>query len=153
MSEINPLEIKDILSIIPHRYPFVMVDRVVELRPDEYIKAFKNVTFNEPFFNGHFPGSPVMPGVLLLEALGQTAILLLNKSRYQEQFQNFVFMFTGIERAKFRKPVRPGDRVYLECFNLQHKLNLWKMDARAFVEDKVVAEARFSASPLPASSL
>ena len=150
MSPTLPLDIKQILKILPHRYPFVLIDRVLELQPASRILAYKNVTYNEPFFQGHFPDNPVMPGVLIIEAMGQTGIILVVGSLEDPSvLANNLFLFTGIERARFRAPVRPGDRLELECYNLKHKMQLWKMDAKAYVDGKVVAEAAFTASVMP----
>ena len=145
-----PLDIKTILEILPHRYPFVLIDRVLELEPSKRILTYKNVTYNEPFFQGHFPGKPVMPGVLIIEAMAQTGIILVFGSLDDPAtMADSLFLFTGIERARFRIPVRPGDRLELECYNLKRKMQLWKMDAKAYVDGKVVAEAAFTAAAMP----
>lgn len=137
------LDIHEILKILPHRYPFLLIDRVLELRRKERIVAIKNVTINEPFFMGHFPGLPIMPGVLIVEAIAQAGgALLLTEV---EDRSDKVMVFTGIERAKFRKPVSPGDQLRLEV-----ELKGWrqvpgmtaaKMQGYAFVGEKRVAEA------------
>lgn len=143
-------DIKRILDLLPHRYPFLLVDRVLELAPGERIRAYKNLTFNEPFFQGHFPGTPVMPGVLIVEAMAQTGVLLVAQSLSDgESLKDRLCLFTGIEKARFRKPVVPGDRLELECFNLHRKLQLWKMDARAYVDGKLVSEACLTAAAMP----
>ena len=149
MSESSPFDIKRILDLLPHRYPFLLVDRVLEIAPMQSIRAYKNLTFNEPFFQGHFPGTPVMPGVLIIEAMAQAGVLLVAHSLPEgESLNEKLCLFTGIEKAKFRKPVDPGDRLDIECFNLHHKLLLWKMDARAYVDGKLVAEASLTASAM-----
>ncbi len=150
MSEVLSFGIQEILDLLPHRYPFLLVDRVRELAPGEYIKAYKNLTFNEPFFQGHFPGTPVMPGVLIIEALAQTGVILVVHS-YPDLFESRdkLYLFAGIEKARFRAPVRPGDRLEMECVGLTHKLNLWKMDAKAYVDGNLVADARLTASAVP----
>ena len=133
MSDATPItmDIQRILSILPHRYPFLLVDRVLECVPGSHIKAYKNVTINEPFFQGHFPGAPIMPGVLILEALAQTGALLA---------------VSGLDGVKFRRQVVPGDRLELHCDNIRMKLKLCKMDARAYVDGKLAAEAQITAA-------
>ncbi len=143
------LDIKGILDILPHRYPFLLVDRVTEMELNSHIRAYKNITFNESFFQGHFPGAPVMPGVLIIEALAQTGVILVCKSSPPAAFDDKLYLFTGIEKARFRRPVRPGDKLELECSGLVHKLQLWKMNARAYVDGALVAEAQLTASAMP----
>ncbi|WP_300809878.1 3-hydroxyacyl-ACP dehydratase FabZ [uncultured Desulfovibrio sp.] len=147
MSEQAPItmDIQRILSILPHRYPFLLVDRVVECVPNSHIKAYKNVTVNEPFFQGHFPGAPIMPGVLILEALAQAGGLLA-VSGLEDNLDDKLFLFTGLDGVKFRKQVVPGDRLDLECSNIRMKLKLCKMDARAYVDGKLAAEAQITAA-------
>ena len=139
------LDIRQILGLLPHRYPFLLVDRVVEYVPGDYIKAYKNVTMNEPFFQGHFPGVPVMPGVLIMEALAQAGGILVVKST-DTAVEDKLFLFTGIESVRFRKPVYPGDKLELHCRLLTHKLKLWKMEGRAYVDGKLAAEAVMTAA-------
>ena len=136
------LDIHQILKVLPHRYPFLLVDRILEMRPD-FIVGIKNVTMNEPFFQGHFPELPVMPGVLIIESMAQTgAVLLLSMgARQGESFENKLVLFTAIERARFRKPVVPGDQLRIEIQVLKNKGPVWKVEGRAMVEDAVVAEA------------
>ncbi len=136
---------KDILKLLPHRYPFLLVDRVLEFAPLDYMKAIKAVTLNEPFFQGHFPDYPVMPGVLILEALAQTGGLLVLKS-VPNEMQNKIFLFTGIEKARFRQSVVPGDLLELETSYLKHKRNLWKIQGIARVNGKKVAEGLLTAA-------
>lgn len=138
------MDIQRILSLLPHRYPFLLVDRVVECVPGSHIHAYKNVSFNEPFFQGHFPGVPIMPGVLILEALAQTGGLLALADI--GELNNKLFLFTGLDGVKFRRQVVPGDRLDLECTNLRMKLKLCKMDARAFVDGKLACEAQITAA-------
>lgn len=142
------LDIRKIMEMLPHRYPFLMVDRVNELEPGKRIKAHKCVSFNEPFFQGHFPGLPVMPGVLIVEALAQTGGLLVLEglNGNLERIKNKVFLFTGMENVRFRRPVYPGDRLDLECSLLRHKLKLWKMEGRAMVDGVLAAEAVLTAA-------
>lgn len=139
------MNIEKIMQLLPHRYPFLLVDRVVECVPGESIRAYKNVTINEPFFQGHFPGVPIMPGVLILEALAQTGGLLA-ASGLEGSLADKLFLFTGLDGVKFRRPVLPGDRLDLECFNLRMKLKLCKMEARAHVGGKLACEATITAA-------
>jgi len=133
----------EIQSILPHRYPFLLVDRIRELDPDRRIVGIKNVTINEPFFQGHFPGRPVMPGVLILEALAQVGGVLAFKSL--GSVGRPVVYLTGIDGAKFRKPVVPGDILRLEVDVLKKRAPFWKMQGRAFVESELVCEAEVTA--------
>ncbi len=136
---------KDILDLLPHRYPFLLVDRVVEFQEMHSLHAIKCVTFNEPFFQGHFPGYPVMPGVLILEALAQAGGILILKSR-PEELQDKIFLFAGMENVRFRKPVIPGDKLDLYVTYDRHKRNLWKTRGEAFVDGHLVAQADLSAA-------
>lgn len=138
------MDIQRILRLLPHRYPFLLVDRVVECVAGSHIRAYKNITFNEPFFQGHFPGAPIMPGVLILEALAQTGGLLAVSG--MDTLDDKLFLFTGLDGVKFRRQVVPGDRLDLECRNLRMKLKLCKMEARAFVDGKLAAEAQITAA-------
>jgi len=135
------IDIKEIQSILPHRYPFLLVDRVLEIEPNVKITAIKNVTMNEQFFVGHFPGNPVMPGVLIIEAMAQTAGILAYKSGIKGRHVYFL----TIEKAKFRKPVTPGDQLRFEVKVLHSRGSVWKFSGEAFVGDKLAAEAEFSA--------
>jgi beta-hydroxyacyl-[acyl carrier protein] dehydratase FabZ len=140
MSVMDNVEIQ---SILPHRYPFLLVDRIRELDPDRRIVGIKNVTINEPFFQGHFPGRPVMPGVLILEALAQVGGVLAFKSL--GSVGRPVVYLTGIDAAKFRKPVLPGDILRLEVDVIKKRPPFWKMQGRAFVESELVCEAEVTA--------
>ncbi len=144
VTQSQTMDIQRILSILPHRYPFLLVDRVVECVPGSHIKAYKNVSVNEPFFQGHFPGVPIMPGVLILEALAQTGGLMAAAG--MGDLADKLFLFTGLDGVKFRRQVVPGDRLDLECSNMRMKLKLCKMEARAFVDGKLAAEARITAA-------
>ncbi len=141
----NSFDIRKILGLLPHRYPFLLVDRVVDFTPNQSIVAYKNVTFNEPFFQGHFPGIPVMPGVLILESLAQTGGILVIKST-DTTIEDKLFLFTGMEKVRFRKPVYPGDRLELHCSLIRHKLKLWKMEGKAYVDGRLAAEAEMTAA-------
>lgn len=145
MSQTGQMNIERILAILPHRYPFLLVDRVVAYQPGEWIKAYKNVTINEPFFQGHFPGNPIMPGVLILEALAQTGGLLV-AAGMEGSLAGKLFLFTGLDKVKFRRQVIPGDRLDLECSNPRIKLNLCKLEARASVDGKIAAEGLITAA-------
>jgi len=133
------LDINDIMRILPHRYPILLIDRVLELKRKERIVAIKNVTINEPFFVGHFPGAPVMPGVLIVEAIAQAGGALL-LTEVEDRDSKLMF-FTGIERAKFRRPVVPGDQLRLEIEVKAWRGNAVRMEGKAFVGDKRAAEA------------
>lgn len=138
------MDIQRILTLLPHRYPFLLVDRVVECVPGSHIRAYKNVSVNEPFFQGHFPGVPIMPGVLILEALAQTGGLLAASD--MGDLEGKLFLFTGLDNVKFRRQVVPGDRLDLECGNVRMKLKLCKMEGRAYVDGKLAAEAQITAA-------
>lgn len=135
------LDIHKILKKLPHRYPILLVDRVLEFEKDARIKALKNVTINEPFFMGHFPSRPVMPGVLMLEALAQTAALLSFESAGTEPGEDTVVYFVGIDGARFKRPVEPGDQLILEASILRAKAGIYKYQARASVDGETAVEA------------
>ncbi len=134
------MEIKEIMDILPHAYPFLLVDRIIEMEPGKRIVGIKNVTYNEPFFQGHFPGRPIMPGVLILEAMAQTAGVLVFKSLPEEEPKKPVF-FLGIDNVRFRKPVVPGDQLRLELEITKHRQAIWGSKGKALVDGKLVAEA------------
>jgi len=137
--------IQEIMDFLPHRYPFIMIDRILETVPDEKITALKNVTINEPFFQGHFPGTPIMPGVLIVEAMAQAGGVLASASLPQEK-QGALIYFMGIDKVKFRKPVVPGDQLVIEVQILKQRLKVSKMSAIATVDKKIVAEAELMAT-------
>jgi len=136
------MDIKEIQNLLPHRYPFLLVDRIIDMQPGVKAVGIKNVTINEEFFQGHFPGQPIMPGVLIIEALAQVAGLLAFSSGANVGKSVY---FMSIEKAKFRKPVIPGDQLRLEVNVLQHRGNVWKFSGNAVVEEKIAAEADFTA--------
>jgi 3-hydroxyacyl-[acyl-carrier-protein] dehydratase len=139
------LDVEGIQKLLPHRPPFLLVDRVVAFEKDKRLVAWKGVTMNEPFFQGHFPGAPVMPGVLILEALAQAGALLACLSLTAEETKQKITYLMGIDGARFRKPVVPGDRLELEVEVTKHKSAVWKQKAVAKVDGQVVAEAEFMA--------
>ncbi|MGD1075439.1 MAG: 3-hydroxyacyl-ACP dehydratase FabZ [Thermodesulfovibrionales bacterium] len=138
------IENKEIQDILPHRYPFLMVDRIIEFESGKRSVGIKNVTVNEPYFAGHFPGNPIMPGVLIVEAMAQVAGITAFRSGVQGE----AVYFMSIEKAKFRRPVVPGDQLRLEITVLQKRGNVWKFSGNALVNNKVVAEADFTAMVL-----
>ncbi len=135
------LDNQQIRNTIPHRYPFLLVDRITELEPNVKAVGLKNVTVNEPFFQGHFPDTPIMPGVLIIEAMAQVAGILAFRSGVEGD----VVYFMSIEKAKFRKPVTPGDQLKLVVNVLRSRNNVWRFSGEAFVDDKLVAETEFTA--------
>ena len=138
-----PVDVTRIMAILPHRYPFLLVDRVVEMDPHKSLRAIKNVTINEPFFQGHFPGHPVMPGVLIVEAMAQVGGLLVMSA--MKLPANAVVYFLSIDGVKFRRPVVPGDQIRFEVETVQVRGKTVKMKGRGLVDGKVAAEAEFMA--------
>lgn len=137
-------DVRKIMDMIPHRYPILLLDRILAIEPGLSAIGLKNVTINEPFFNGHFPGYPVMPGVLIVEAMAQTAACLVVHTLGKETEGKLVYFMT-IDEARFRKPVVPGDTLHLHITKLQHRKNVWKFQGEAKVDGQKVAEAVFSA--------
>jgi len=135
------LDSNEIQKTLPHRYPFLLIDRIVELEPEVRAVGVKNVTINEPFFQGHFPDNPIMPGVLIIEAMAQVAGILAFRSGVQGD----TVFFMSIEKAKFRKPVVPGDQLRFEINTLKRRNNVWRFHGEAFVDSKLVSEAEFTA--------
>lgn len=135
------MNITDIREILPHRYPFLLVDRVVEFVEGQQIRAYKNVTVNEEFFNGHYPGHPVMPGVLIIEAMAQASALLAAKSTPNLDTSDGAIYLTGVDNARFRRPVVPGDRLDIHATVTRHKGSVWKLQAVATVDGERAAEA------------
>lgn len=141
MSEIiESLDIVEIMKLLPHRYPFIMIDRVTELVLGERIKVLKNVTINEPFFQGHFPVVPVMPGVLILEGLAQSAAVMAYATMREYVGTKLVY-FAGLDHVRFRQKVSPGDQLIYEVKTIKRKLSLWNLEGKAYVDGKLVAEA------------
>jgi 3-hydroxyacyl-[acyl-carrier-protein] dehydratase len=147
MSEGFPMDIQAVLAQLPHRYPFLLVDRVIECIPGERIHAIKNVTVNEPFFGGHFPGRPVMPGVMILEALAQAAGILAFKTAGVVPDDKSLFYFVGIDDARFRRPVVPGDQLVLKATLERAIRGIWRFGTVAEVAGKVVAAAKMMVAP------
>ncbi|RLA94879.1 MAG: 3-hydroxyacyl-[acyl-carrier-protein] dehydratase FabZ [Deltaproteobacteria bacterium] len=139
------IDIKEIMEILPHTFPFLLVDRIVELEVPERIVGLKNVTFNEPFFQGHFPSEPVMPGVLIVEAMAQTAGVLAYKAMGEEAKDKGVYLM-ALKEAKFRRPVVPGDQLVLELQVVKRRGQIWVFRGKALVEGKVAAEAEIMAT-------
>jgi 3-hydroxyacyl-[acyl-carrier-protein] dehydratase len=134
------MRIAEIMRILPHRYPFLLVDRVIEVDPDKRIVAIKNVSINEPFFNGHFPGAPVMPGVLTIEAMAQAGAILGLLEKKADLSKSLVY-FMGIDEAKFRRPIVPGDQMRIVVEVLRRKAIVWKMKGEVYVGSELAAEA------------
>lgn len=135
------MDILEVLAHLPQRYPMLMIDRVREIEPGKRIVALKNVSANEPYFEGHFPGRPIMPGVLILEAMAQAAGILAFRTKNQKPSESIVYYYAGIDGARFKRPVVPGDQLEIEAVILASKRNLWKFGCTARVEGAVVAQA------------
>lgn len=142
---ITPVKIKEIIRMLPHRYPFILVDRILEVTPRKEIVGLKNVTINEPFFQGHFPGEPIMPGVLILEGMAQVGGLLAYLSEPAMIGEKLIY-FAGIDNARFKQPVVPGDQLHFHLSVLKHKDKFWKMAAKATVDGTLVARAELLAA-------
>jgi beta-hydroxyacyl-ACP dehydratase FabZ len=138
------LDVKDILKSIPHRYPFLLVDRIIEIDGDNKVVGIKNVSINEGFFQGHFPNRPVMPGVLICEAMAQVGAIFAHNARGGMTDEK-VFVLTGLDNVKFKRPVEPGDQLRMELTCLKRRGSFWKMQGIATVEGKLVAQAEISA--------
>ena len=139
------LDIVEIMAILPHRYPFLLVDKVLEVEQGKRIVAIKNVTMNEPFFQGHFPGHPVMPGVLIIEAMAQVAAIMAYLASGDEA-DDKVSYFMAIDNARFRKPVKPGDTLRIEIETIFHKRGIWSVAGKSYVDDVLVTEAELKAT-------
>ena len=138
---LKSMDIHKVLSVLPHRYPFLMIDRVLEFEQDKRLLALKNVSFNEPFFNGHFPVRPVMPGVMIIEALAQATGILAMESNPDLVGDNALYYFVGIDKARFKRPVEPGDQLHLEVELNGTKRGIWMFSGKATVDGKVAATA------------
>jgi len=139
-NQLNSLQVQEIMALLPHRYPFLLIDRVLDYTPGESLTALKNVTINEPIFTGHFPGMPIFPGVLSLEALAQATGILGFKT-VTERSENELYLFAAIDDARFKKPVVPGDTMILEVKFLKERRNMWKFYGEAKVEGQIVCSA------------
>ena len=135
------MDIHGVLEHLPHRYPFLLIDKVIDYKPDDYLVALKNVTYNEPFFNGHFPVRPVMPGVLIIEAMAQATGLLAMESRPEEVGEKALYYFVGIDKARFKRPVEPGDQLMLDVRLRTVRQGVWVFGGESRVGDKLVASA------------
>lgn len=140
-NEMNSMDIYEVMKHLPHRYPFLLIDRVLDYTPGEKLTAIKNVTVNEPFFPGHFPHRPVFPGVLMLEALAQATGILAFKTTEDLPSDDSLYYFVGIDNARFKKPVEPGDQLLMEVEVVKRKRDMWKFSAKASVDGKVVCSA------------
>ncbi|MBW8329197.1 MAG: 3-hydroxyacyl-ACP dehydratase FabZ [Thiobacillus sp.] len=140
------MDIEQVMQYLPHRYPFLLIDKVIELDLGKTITAIKNVTINEPFFPGHFPGAPVMPGVLILEAMAQAAAILSFKTKDYAPEDIGIVYFAGIDGARFKKPVKPGDQLVLKIAIVREMRGIWKYTGRAEVDGALVAEAELMAT-------
>lgn len=138
---IGSVDINKILDLLPHRYPLLLVDRVLDYKAHDYLVGIKNVTINEPFFSGHFPGNPIMPGVLMLESLAQASAILSSLSRAAKEGYEFLYFFAGIDNAKFKQVVTPGDQLRLEVKLIGQKRDFWRMHGEVFVGDKLACSA------------
>ena len=137
----NSLDIHEVLKYLPHRYPFLLVDRVLTFKNDESLTAIKNVTINEPFFQGHFPRHPVMPGVLIVEAMAQVCAILSLKSLGATPKEDSVFYFVGIDKARFKRPVEPGDQLMLKATVKRKMKGIWLFESNAYVGDELCCSA------------
>jgi len=138
---LETLDIHEILNHLPHRYPFLLIDRVTECEPGKHLLGYKNVTYNEPYFTGHFPQRPVMPGVLILEALAQATGILAFRTVGKVPDENSLYYFVGIDKARFKQPVSPGDQLELKVTYIKQKRGIWKFDGEALVDGNVVCSA------------
>lgn len=135
------MDIHKVLSLLPHRYPFLLIDKVIDFKVDDYLVALKNVSYNEPYFNGHFPGRPVMPGVLIVEAMAQATGLLAMESRPDEVGKKSLYYFVGIDKARFKQPVGPGDQLMIDVRLRMVRQKVWKFAGVARVGEKLAASA------------
>ena len=150
-TELAAMAIADILSALPHRYPMLMIDKIIRIDGDETAVGIKNVTFNEPIFQGHFPGNPIFPGVLIIEGMAQTAGAIVIKHDSTSGRKNIVLML-GVDKAKFRKPAGPGDTIEFHIAKIQRRRNVGRYEARAIVDGTVIAEAEITAMIVEATT-
>lgn len=141
MNESTSIDIHQIREILPHRYPFLLIDRVLKYEKHVSLQAIKNVSVNEPFFQGHFPARPVFPGVLILEAIAQASAILASRGLEEKPSEEIIFLFAGIDKVRFKRPVEPGDQLLLEVTQTNYKSRMWKYSGTASVDGKVVASA------------
>ncbi len=145
MNNAEAVDINAIMKLLPHRYPFLLVDKVLKLVPGEHVIALKNVSINEPYFTGHFPEKPVMPGVMIIEALAQTTgVLMVNARDESHSGDNGSYYFAGIDKARFKQPVTPGDQLLLEAKLLKNKQDVWKFACEAYVGEHLVCSAEIT---------
>ncbi len=137
-------DITEIFEYLPHRYPFLLVDRVVDIEPGQFIRGFKNVTFNEDFFNGHFPGHPVMPGVLIVEAMAQLSGILAFETKDRRPADGFIYYLAGIDKTRFKRPVVPGDRLMMESTMVADRQGLLKFRTQAFVDEELACSSEIT---------
>jgi len=144
-NESEIIDIKTISKLLPHSYPFLLIDKIIEMDGDEYGIGIKNVTINEPFFQGHFPGNPIMPGVLQIEGMAQTAAVICMIAHNISEDSNLNIFFMTIDKARFRKPVLPGDIIYYYLKKIRQRSNVWRYKGEAYVQGSLIAEAEISA--------
>ncbi len=140
-ADATAIDIHQVRRILPHRYPFLLIDRVLSYELHTRLQAIKNVSVNEPFFQGHFPARPVFPGVLILEAIAQASAILASRGLGEEPDENTIFLFAGIDRARFKRPVEPGDQLLIEVAQTHYKNRIWKYSGNASVDGSVAAAA------------
>ncbi|ODT50213.1 3-hydroxyacyl-ACP dehydratase FabZ [Devosia sp. 63-57] len=150
-TELDAMSIAEILEALPHRYPFLMIDKIIDINGDESAVGIKNITFNEPIFQGHFPGNPIFPGVLIIEGMAQTAGAIVIKHDGNANGKKIVMML-GVDNARFRKPAGPGDRLEFHISKMHRRRNVGRYEAKAIVDGKVVAEAEITAMIVGADS-
>ncbi len=143
----SSMDIKEIMTLLPHRYPFLLVDRVINCDISTGIQAVKNVSMNEPFFQGHFPGKPVMPGVLIVEAMAQATSILAKVMATADTPENAIYYLVGIDKARFKRPVEPGDQLHMDVQLIKQRRGIWLFAGKAFVDDKLVASAEIMCTP------
>lgn len=142
MTEANIIDIHKIREILPHRYPFLLIDKVTDYKLGETLSAVKNVTINEPFFQGHFPDRPVFPGVLILEAMAQASAVLASQSAKADSTEKIIYLFAGVDKARFKRPVEPGDQLIIEVEQTNYRSRIWKYSTKATVDGKLVSSAQ-----------